>query len=947
MVMAQPSWHRSIALGACLLLQAPAALWANDITPNGAQGFGTAVSNNGSGDYIITGGTVSGQKLLHGFDTFNIPAGGSATFDGVARTELIQSIFAVVSTGSSTLDGALNVINFNLASTSATPELFLMNANGFILGTGFSTNVQQLNLFAADGILLGCSVGSSGCGGPNQYQLLSVQTTGADLQANTSWSSSNQFKGLVSDASLDKTIVVLSDSLTVSELSLAGSWIHFDSDSDLSVKQLKIVSQWFPGAWTGDLGDLVVGSFTPSNSVGSFGQFTPDPTVVEVDPLDTDADMLPDPLSIYAVNGLGWTEPGDVVFAGAIRAAGYAYQSPAAGSPLLNEQQAVVKVFARQAYISPVEFPGGTTSPFGPNAGVSSSEAISYNGLYFGFAATIDIDPALHDDYYIVDPYAYWYDDYSEELDMWTAQDSDEGLDYNDYEAAYDDEDMALAEGDDGFDFGDGTDEAASDGSSDITTDDSADVTAAASLPSVDVPANEASANFSSGEQAAASQAATALGLSAVEALSPQQAQQILQQAIIAVQAQGAGGQNRSSVWREPATLLAATSPGSGTKGLLPQQFNRALYNPAILQLRFTEARGRTTNVDTDAFLDLTLIPASGAIVGRRVEVAIGSFSSQLKQLYSQLSRQEDLGVSRASAPARRLYEVLIGPLRDELERQKVTTLLIGADRGLQGVPYAALHSGRDFVGERFAFALTPSLSLTNLTPSVVGEKRLLAAGASQFDGLAPLPLVPQELKAIAASERSDAVLNASFTPATIERTAADPRYHRIHLATHAEFLPGGPSKSVLYSGTGPMSLATLANLRKQRQGAPLDLIVLSACRTALGDSESELGFAGLALQAGARSAIGTLWYVDDVATSAYFIQVYRYLEQGLPKAEALQFTRRDFVSGRVQLSDDQIMAADGQVLLSGLTKVQQRRVNQGLVNPFYWAGIELLGAPW
>ena len=578
---------------------------------------------------------------------------------------------------------------------------------------------------------------------------------------------------------------------------------------------------------------------------------------------------------------------------------------------------------------------------------MSSSEAISYNGLYYGFAATIDIDPALYDDYYIVDPYAYWYDDYSEELDMWTAQDSDEGLDYNDYEAAYDDEDMALAEGDDGFDFGDGTDEAASDGSSDITTDDSADVTAAASLPSVDVPANEASANFSSGEQAAASQAATALGLSAVEALSPQQAQQILQQAITAVQAQGAGGQNRSSVWSEPATLLAATSPGSGTKGLLPQQFNRALYNPAILQLRFTEARGRTTNVDTDAFLDLTLIPASGAIVGRRVEVAIGSFSSQLKQLYSQLSRQEDLGVSKASAPARRLYEVLIGPLRDELERQKVTTLLIGADRGLQGVPYAALHSGRDFVGERFAFALTPSLSLTNLTPSVVGEKRLLAAGASQFDGLAPLPLVPQELKAIAASERSDAVLNASFTPATIERTAADPRYHRIHLATHAEFLPGGPSKSVLYSGTGPMSLATLANLRKQRQGAPLDLIVLSACRTALGDSESELGFAGLALQAGARSAIGTLWYVDDVATSAYFIQVYRYLEQGLPKAEALQFTRRDFASGRVQLSDDQIMAADGQVLLSGLTKVQQRRVNQGLVNPFYWAGIELLGAPW
>jgi CHAT domain-containing protein len=285
--------------------------------------------------------------------------------------------------------------------------------------------------------------------------------------------------------------------------------------------------------------------------------------------------------------------------------------------------------------------------------------------------------------------------------------------------------------------------------------------------------------------------------------------------------------------------------------------------------------------------------------------------------------------------------------LEQELDGQKITTLLIGADRGLQGVPYAALHSGRGFLGERFAFALTPSLSLTNLTPAPSGEKRLLAAGASQFDGLAPLPLVPVELRTIGASQPSDVFLNAEFTKATLEVAAADPRYDRIHLATHAEFLPGGPTSARLYSGQGSMSLASLANLRTQRRGVPLDLIVFSACRTALGDADSELGFAGLALQAGARSAIGTLWYVDDVATSVYFIQAYRYLQQGIPKAEALQFTRRDFAAGRVQLTGDQIIGGDGQVLLSGLTTAQQRRVGSGLVNPFYWAGIELLGAPW
>ena len=392
---------------------------------------------------------------------------------------------------------------------------------------------------------------------------------------------------------------------------------------------------------------------------------------------------------------------------------------------------------------------------------------------------------------------------------------------------------------------------------------------------------------------------------------------------------------------------LIATAPGANAVGLLPQQFNRAAYNPAIVQVRFTEAKGRTTSADRDAFLDLTFIPAEGEIVGRRVEVSTSAFATSLKQLYAQLSRQEDLRTSNPASPSRRLYDILIAPLAQELEAQKVTTLLIGAERGLQGVPYAALHSGKTFLGERFAFSLTPSLSLTNLTPRNARESRLLAAGASQFDGLAPLPLVPQELQAIAATQPSDEVLNASFTPATIEKTAADPRYDRIHLATHAEFLPGGASQAKLYSGRGPVSLVSLANLRKQRQGVPIDLIAFSACRTALGDPDSELGFAGLALQAGARSAIGTLWYVDDVATSAYFIQTYRYLQQGIPKAEALQFTRRDFASGRVQLSGDQILGGDGQVLLTGLTTAQQRRVADGLSNPYFWAGIELLGSPW
>ena len=80
------------------------------------------------------------------------------------------------------------------------------------------------------------------------------------------------------------------------------------------------------------------------------------------------------------------------------------------------------------------------------------------------------------------------------------------------------------------------------------------------------------------------------------------------------------------------------------------------------------------------------------------------------------------------------------------------------------------------------------------------------------------------------------------------------------------------------------MSMAQFARLRRERQDQPLDLVVLSACRTILGDEDSELGFAGLALQAGARSAIGTLWYVDDVVTSAFSCSSIASWTKGYPK---------------------------------------------------------------
>ena len=422
---------------------------------------------------------------------------------------------------------------------------------------------------------------------------------------------------------------------------------------------------------------------------------------------------------------------------------------------------------------------------------------------------------------------------------------------------------------------------------------------------------------------------------------------------------QSKAGVNRILSWGSALALLVgvahppvqaqanAPSPAQATAAF-PPEFKREGYNPAVLHLQFTPLpEGRTTSSGGDAFLDMTLIPSSGTLEGVRVELTIKEFRNQLRNLYVQLSRQDSLQVDDPQSPSRQLYALLFESLTPILQREKVSTLLIAADRGLQAVPFAALSDGQRYFGDRYAFSITPSLALTDLGTSGDPGQRRLALGASEFKGLAALPLVPQELDRIGPDANKDLFLNEEFTPDLFMEKAGESAYNQLHVATHAEFKPGGPDASQLHSGIGPISMGELANLRKQRQGVPLDLVVFSACRTALGDANAELGFSGLALQAGARSAVGTLWYVDDVVTSAYFVQMYRYLDQGIPKAEAMQMTRQAFVRNLVRLDGDRVLGVNDQPLLLNLTPSQQRRVSSGVNNPFFWAGIELMGSPW
>ena len=432
----------------------------------------------------------------------------------------------------------------------------------------------------------------------------------------------------------------------------------------------------------------------------------------------------------------------------------------------------------------------------------------------------------------------------------------------------------------------------------------------------------------------------------------PQQIQAGMQREVLRIRSLAKGNSRGvlQSQGNDRSSWIASTSWAAAPSAL--PVFHAAAYQPAVVYLRFSEDHGPSQAAKPpapgdDAFLDFTLIPLEGPVKGLRVPLSKKLFISQLRDLYASLARQDRLDLTKPTSASRQLYTLLIAPIVPFLEAKGVTTLLIAADQGLQAVPFAALHDGQRFFGDRYGFSVTPSLALTNFNSSSSAGQPIFVAGASKFDGLAPLALVPQELAGIGANAAANIFLNRNFTPELFFEKAGDPHYSRIHVATHAEFLPGGPASSYLYSGVGPMPMSSFSRLRLLRKGTPLDLITFSACRTALGDPSSELGFAGLAIQAGARSAAGTLWYVDDVASSAFFIQMYRYLNQGVPKAEAVQLTRQLFMRGLLHLEGDRLLSADGSVVLDKLDSVQQRRVRDGLDHPYFWAGIELVGSPW
>lgn len=241
---------------------------------------------------------------------------------------------------------------------------------------------------------------------------------------------------------------------------------------------------------------------------------------------------------------------------------------------------------------------------------------------------------------------------------------------------------------------------------------------------------------------------------------------------------------------------------------------------------------------------------------------------------------------------AKQLYEWVIRPIEGDLLAAGVETLVFVPDGPLRTIPMAALHDGTQFLINRYAVALTPGLQLTDPRPIDRSKVRFFSAGLTEaVQGFPALPNVGKELSAIHGLYGGAQLLNDQFRAQQVERNLKDEPVNVVHLASHG-MVQGDVSKSFILTFDDKITmdqLGQLVGLFQYRQ-SPLELLTLSACETAAGDDRAALGLAGMAVKAGARSALATLWFIDDQATSDLVSEFYSQLrDPSISKAVALQ----------------------------------------------------------
>ena len=270
---------------------------------------------------------------------------------------------------------------------------------------------------------------------------------------------------------------------------------------------------------------------------------------------------------------------------------------------------------------------------------------------------------------------------------------------------------------------------------------------------------------------------------------------------------------------------------------------------------------------------------------------------SRVERILQRLTQSLTQRNSSETLPlAQQVYNWIIEPAENDLANSNIKTLVFVLDSPLRNIPMSVLYDGQQYLIEKYAIALAPGLQLVTPRPIAQQQLKALTAGLTEArGGFPPLRYVETELNTVQSQiGETELLLNDDFTSTDFQAQIAQLPFPVVHLATHGQFSSQAENTFIL-TWDDRINVNQLNNLLRSsdldREEA-IELLVLSACETLTGDKRAALGLAGVAVRAGARSTLATLWRVNDEATALLMGQFYQELgDQTIPttKAEAIR----------------------------------------------------------
>ncbi|MBD2252848.1 CHAT domain-containing protein [Nostoc parmelioides FACHB-3921] len=275
-----------------------------------------------------------------------------------------------------------------------------------------------------------------------------------------------------------------------------------------------------------------------------------------------------------------------------------------------------------------------------------------------------------------------------------------------------------------------------------------------------------------------------------------------------------------------------------------------------------------------------------------------------VKRLYQNL--QEVGSYEEVQEDGQQVYSWLIQPIEKELKDSKIKNLVFVLDGFLRKIPMASLYDGQQYLVEKYSVSLALGLQVREPKPLDRSKMKVLAASLTEppnkpeFSGFSELANVNQEVKEIKNTGIAvNWIADKEFTTKNFNQKLNTSNFDVIHLATHGLFSADRENTFVV-TADGKLKIDDFDQLfinQQQNSNHKIELLILSACQTATGNDQAVMGIAGTTVQAGASSAIASLWDLDDEASVPFIKEFYQHLgKPNISRAEALRLAQESLL---------------------------------------------------